>query len=36
MTSDKGHLLVLNKAAGIPVVAVSEFLRMISVPENPT
>jgi putative PIN family toxin of toxin-antitoxin system len=36
VTGDKGHLLVLKEAAGIPIVAVSDFLRLIGVPENPT
>jgi putative PIN family toxin of toxin-antitoxin system len=35
VTGDKGHLLVLKEAAGIPIVAVSDFLRLIGVPENP-
>jgi putative PIN family toxin of toxin-antitoxin system len=35
VTGDKGHLLVLKAAAGIPIVAVSDFLRLIGVPENP-
>jgi PIN domain len=36
VTGDKGHLLALKQAAGIPIVAVSDFLRLIGVPENPT
>ena len=36
VTGDKGHLLVVNEAAGIPIVAVSEFLRLISVPDTST
>lgn len=36
VTGDKGHLLSLKEAAGVPIVAVSDFLRMIGVPENPT
>ena len=36
VTGDKGHLLVLKHAAGIPIVAVSDFLPLIGVPENPT
>src|ERR1039458_1569631 len=31
-----GHLLALKAAAGIPIVTVSDFLRLIGVPENPT
>jgi predicted nucleic acid-binding protein len=36
VTGDKGHLLALKEAGGIPIVAVSEFLRQIGVSENPT
>ncbi|HOC01810.1 MAG TPA: hypothetical protein PKM43_24055 [Verrucomicrobiota bacterium] len=36
VTGDKGHLLSLEQAAGIPIVAASDFLRLIGVPENPT
>jgi putative PIN family toxin of toxin-antitoxin system len=36
VTGDKGHLLALKQAAGIPIVAVSDFLPLIGVPENPT
>ena len=36
VTGDKGHLLALKAAAGIPIVTVSDFLRLIGVPENPT
>lgn len=36
VTGDKGHLLVLKETAGIPILAVSDFLRLIGVPENPT
>lgn len=36
VTGDKGHLLVLKRAGGIPIVAASEFLRLMGVPENPT
>ncbi len=36
VTGDKGHLLVLKHAAGIQIVAVSDFLPLIGAPENPT
>ena len=36
VTGDKGHLLARKAAAGIPFVTVSDFLRLIGVPENPT
>lgn len=36
VTGDKGHLLALKQAAGISIVAVSDFLRLIGVPENPS
>ena len=36
VTGDKGHLLILKQAAGIPVISVSDFLRTLGVPENPT
>jgi uncharacterized protein len=36
VTGDKGHLLALKAVAGIPIVTVSDFLRLIGVPENPT
>ena len=36
VTGDKGHLLVLKAVAGIPIVAASDFLRLIGVPENPS
>jgi predicted nucleic acid-binding protein len=35
VTGDKGHLLRLKQAAGIPIIAASEFLRLLGVPENP-
>ena len=35
VTGDKGHLLALKAAAGIPIVTVSHFLHLIGVPENP-
>ena len=36
VTGDKAHLLALKEAVGIPIVAVSDFLRLLGVPENPT
>ena len=36
VTGDKGHLLALKQVAGIPIITVSDFLRLIGVPENPT
>jgi predicted nucleic acid-binding protein len=36
VTGDKAHLLTLKEAAGIPIIAVSVFLRLLGVPENPT
>ena len=36
VTGDKGHLLALKQVAGISIVAVSDFLRLIGLPENPT
>jgi hypothetical protein len=36
VTGDIAHLLALKQAAGIPIVAVSDFLRLIGVRENPT
>lgn len=36
VTGDKGHLLALKEVDGIPVVTVSDFLRLLGVPENPT
>jgi hypothetical protein len=35
VTGDKGHLLRLKQAAGIPIIAASDFLRLLGVPENP-
>lgn len=35
VTGDKGHLLTLKQAAGISIIAVSDFLRLITPPENP-
>jgi putative PIN family toxin of toxin-antitoxin system len=36
VTGDKGHLLVLQRAAGTRIIAVSDFLPLIGVPDNPT
>lgn len=35
VTGDKGHLLSLKQAAGVPIIAASDFLRVLGVPENP-
>ena len=35
VTGDKGHLLSLKQAAGVSIIAVSDFLRVLGVPENP-
>ena len=35
VTGDKGHLLHLKQAGGIPIVAASDFLRLLGLPENP-
>ena len=35
VTGDKGHLLHLKEAGGIPILAASDFLRLLGVPENP-
>ena len=35
VTGDKGHLLSLKQAAGVPIISASEFLRQLGVPENP-
>jgi len=35
VTGDKGHLLTLKQAGGIPIIAASEFLPLIGLPENP-
>ena len=35
VTGDKGHLLTLKQAGGVPIVAASEFLLLLGVPENP-
>lgn len=36
VTGDKGHLLKLKQALGVPIVAASDFLRLLGVSENPT
>lgn len=36
VTGDKGHLLKLHEAGGILIVAASDFLRALGMPENPT
>jgi putative PIN family toxin of toxin-antitoxin system len=35
VTGDKGHLLNLKEAAGVPIISASDFLRKLGVPENP-
>lgn len=35
ISGDKGHLLALKHAGGIPIVSVSDFLRLLGLPENP-
>ena len=35
VTGDKSHLLRLKQAGGIPIVAASDFLRLLGTPENP-
>lgn len=35
VTGDKAHLLHLKQASGIPILAASDFLRLLGVPENP-
>ena len=35
VTGDKAHLLALKRAEGILIVAASEFLRLLGLPENP-
>jgi putative PIN family toxin of toxin-antitoxin system len=35
VTGDKGHLLFLKKAGGVSIIAVSDFLRALGMPENP-
>jgi putative PIN family toxin of toxin-antitoxin system len=35
VTGDKGHLLTLKKARGVPITSVSDFLGVLGLPENP-
>jgi uncharacterized protein len=35
VTGDKGHLLALKQAGGVPIIAASAFLSLLGVPENP-
>lgn len=35
VTGDKSHLLPLRQVEGVSVIAVSQFLRALGVPENP-
>jgi len=35
VTGDKEHLLMLRQVGGIPIVAASDFLRHLGLPENP-
>ena len=35
VTGDKAHLLALKQAGGVAIVAVSDFLRLLGLPENP-
>mgnify|MGYP003493144639 CR=1 FL=1 len=36
VTGDKAHLLTLKQAGVVPIIAASEFLRALGLPENPT
>jgi len=36
VTGDKGRLLLIEQAAGVPIIAASDFLRALRLPENPT
>jgi len=36
VTGDKGHLLGLRQFGSTTIVAVSDFLRVLGVPENPS
>jgi putative PIN family toxin of toxin-antitoxin system len=36
VSGDKGHLLSLKQAGGIPIVSASDFLRLLGLPENPS
>ena len=35
VTGDKAHLLTLKQAGGVPIIAASDFLSFLGVPENP-
>ena len=35
VTGDKAHLLVLKQAGGVSIVAATDFVRMLGLPENP-
>jgi len=35
VTGDKSHLLTLKKAGGVSITAVSDFLHVLGLPENP-
>ena len=35
VTGDKDHLLSLKQAAGMPIIAASDFLRVLGFPDNP-
>ena len=35
VTGDKAHLLAMKQAGGVAIVAVSDFLRLLGLPENP-
>ena len=36
VTGDKAHLLTLKQAGDVQIVAASDFLRLLGLPENPT
>jgi putative PIN family toxin of toxin-antitoxin system len=36
VTGDKGHLLTLQRAGGIPIISASDFHRVLGLPENPS
>jgi len=35
VAGDKGHLLSLKEAGGVPIVSASDFLGILGAPENP-
>jgi uncharacterized protein len=35
VSGDKGHLLALKEAGGVSITSVSDFLRVLGLPENP-